>query len=356
MVITDNFQLRYTNCWEDTDLLLQHLAQDSGATYLSVASGGGNSLSILTLDPGRVDFIDVNPLQIYLTELKMCAIHLLSYKDCCAFLGYTDQQNRWEKYRDLLAQELSVPTRQFWDNQKKSIDIGIINAGRVARFFRIFAGYVFPLIHSKSKSHQLLARKSVEQQVAFYHEIWNNRRWKAFFKIFFHRSILRFIAPDPDFLNYVNDDMSTYLFKKTEEMFCSTMVQNNLVAQYLLTGEWGSLRHHYMRPENYACIKSRLDRVHLHVGFAEDLILKGIRYDGCNLSNIFEYTTMKEFEQLTKHLASGGNSGCRYVYWNILLPRIMEHAELSRVLDSSKESDVLDRVWLYRRCLVEHKH
>ena len=71
MVKTNDFILRYTNCWEDSDLLLQQINKGANAEYLSIASGGENSLSLLSLDPKRVHIIDINPLQIYLIELKI---------------------------------------------------------------------------------------------------------------------------------------------------------------------------------------------------------------------------------------------------------------------------------------------
>ena len=81
MVKTDNFQLRYANCWEDTEVLLRHINRGQGAQYLSIASGGENSLSLLYLDPERVHVVDVNPLQLYLLELKMAAIQQLDWED-----------------------------------------------------------------------------------------------------------------------------------------------------------------------------------------------------------------------------------------------------------------------------------
>jgi S-adenosylmethionine-diacylglycerol 3-amino-3-carboxypropyl transferase len=42
--------LRYANCWEDADVLLQHLAMEPNDKAVSVASGGDNSFSMLTTD------------------------------------------------------------------------------------------------------------------------------------------------------------------------------------------------------------------------------------------------------------------------------------------------------------------
>jgi S-adenosylmethionine-diacylglycerol 3-amino-3-carboxypropyl transferase len=40
--------VRYANCWEDADILLKALDVQEGGTYLSVASAGDNTFSILS--------------------------------------------------------------------------------------------------------------------------------------------------------------------------------------------------------------------------------------------------------------------------------------------------------------------
>ena len=44
----DRPRIRYAQCWEDADVLLQALAVQPGDVCLSIASGGENTLSLLT--------------------------------------------------------------------------------------------------------------------------------------------------------------------------------------------------------------------------------------------------------------------------------------------------------------------
>ena len=46
--------VRYANCWEDADVLLQALEIKPTGFYLSVASAGDNTLSLLSANPAQV--------------------------------------------------------------------------------------------------------------------------------------------------------------------------------------------------------------------------------------------------------------------------------------------------------------
>ena len=69
MVKTEKFILRYANCWEDADLLIQNLNCKKGDRILSICSGGENSLSLLCLNPQEIVVVDVNPKQLFILEL-----------------------------------------------------------------------------------------------------------------------------------------------------------------------------------------------------------------------------------------------------------------------------------------------
>ena len=58
----DHSTLRYAQCWEDADILLEALDIQPGDTCLSIASGGDNTLAMLGKGPERVIAIDLNPL------------------------------------------------------------------------------------------------------------------------------------------------------------------------------------------------------------------------------------------------------------------------------------------------------
>ena len=56
--------LRYAQCWEDADILLDALGVQPREICVSIASAGDNSLSLLTRSPARVIAVDLNPAQM----------------------------------------------------------------------------------------------------------------------------------------------------------------------------------------------------------------------------------------------------------------------------------------------------
>lgn len=355
MVKTDNFILRYANCWEDADLLTSWLASCQGGSILSVCSGGENSLSLLTCDPAEVLVVDVNPKQLYLLELKRATVQHHERESALAFMGYRPSSNRLGTYKSL-RKALTKDARSFWDKRETQIKKGIINDGRIERNLQKFAKWYRPLIHSSKTARELLRPKPLAEQQQFYRETWNNLRWRALFKIAFSNFSLRFLAPDPDFFNYVEVDTSAYLVEKVGRHFSSLACQNNHILHYGMFGEFGETLPHFVQEEHYEVIQSRLDRLTLHHGFAQDPIKKGRRFNGFNLSNIFEYTTREEFTTLAHELMEGAAPEVRFVYWNILVPRQLSAVEgigLTNLLDTSVDQDVPDKGWIYYRCLVE---
>src|SRR5450432_1124947 len=88
--------IRYANCWEDADILLQGLSPAEGNKILSIGSAGDNSFSLLTTNPEIVVAIDINKIQLYVIELKKAAIKKLNYEEALQFLGFTFCEKRIE--------------------------------------------------------------------------------------------------------------------------------------------------------------------------------------------------------------------------------------------------------------------
>src|SRR5436305_1783008 len=52
--------VRYAQCWEDADILVEGLEVQPGDVCLSIASAGDNSLALLTRNPSRVIALDLS--------------------------------------------------------------------------------------------------------------------------------------------------------------------------------------------------------------------------------------------------------------------------------------------------------
>src|ERR1700693_1337234 len=71
--------LRYAQCWEDADVLLEALDIQPGDVCLSIASGGDNALAMLSRSPATVLALDLSHAQLALLQLRVAAYRELSH-------------------------------------------------------------------------------------------------------------------------------------------------------------------------------------------------------------------------------------------------------------------------------------
>lgn len=246
--------LRYANCWEDVDLLLEGLAPHPGSKILSIGSAGDNSLSLLTTSPDIVVAVDVNKIQLYLIELKKNCIKYFSREETLGFLGFTTSASRASNF-ELIKKNLSPDCRQYWEVNFQQIADGVIHSGKFERYFRLFSQKVLPWIHSRSRVKSLLSTKTAQEQNAFYSEKWNTWRWRLLFRIFFSRYLMGKLGRDPAFLKEVKGSVSEFIYKKAEQHLKSVAAQNNYILRYNLSGSFGELLPHYLQESSYEMIK-----------------------------------------------------------------------------------------------------
>ena len=162
--------LRYANCWEDADILLKALQVQSTDRCLSIASGGDNSLSLLSEGPSEVVAFDINSAQLACMELKVAAIKLFEYDDLLDFLGVTQCRKRLTLY-DKLKEHLSNQCRAFIDGQRDALETGIIHWGKFERYFSIIRRRMLPLLYTKKTLKELLQQKNLEARMNFYQNV-----------------------------------------------------------------------------------------------------------------------------------------------------------------------------------------
>ena len=104
--------LRYSNVWEDADILCQALApRAKGGRLLSIAAAGDNSLALLTLAPKEVVAVDLNPAQLACLDLKRAAIQALPHAELLEFLGVEPSTRRLATYALLRKRLATASTR-----------------------------------------------------------------------------------------------------------------------------------------------------------------------------------------------------------------------------------------------------
>ena len=348
--------IRYANCWEDADILLDALKIETGDRVLSIGSAGDNSFSLLTGNPEFVVAVDINQVQLNLIELKKAAFKALDYEEFVQFLGSKSCHVRWDlflKVSPFLSQELT----DFWTERKFEIEVGIINQGKFEKYFSYFKRRILPLVHNKKRIIELFENKDEELQKQFFIEKWNNKRWQMLFKIFFSRFVLGRFGRDPKFLNEVKIPVSEFIFNQAKAHLSSVYCQKNYFLQYILTGKFRKDLPHYARKENFESIKKRIDKIIVHKGFAEDVFEK---YDGINkfnLSNIFEYMNQENFAETADIFLRNSLPKSVFAYWNLMVPRKMSEIDDSFIYEkeTSQILKKIDKGFFYSNFIVERK-
>ena len=354
-------RVHYAQCWEDPRTLTQALAITPKDDVVSIGSAGDNSFALLMGNPRSLTAVDHNAAQIFLLELKMRAIQELDYDDFVGFVGARGCANRQRLYVHLRTY-LSNQAKAYWDTHPRNISTGIIHCGKFERYFSIFRECMLPFIHGQQTTRQLLTASSLEQQRIFYYEVWNNRRWRWLFQVFFGRFVLGHMGRDPALFKYVTlDDISTELFSRTERGLTSVPIGDNFFVEYILTGGYNNLRtaHPYLSEWNFRFLKEQVSRVHLFVGDLQEYLhtLQPGSTSKFNLSDIFEYMSDNAFRLALSDIVRVCRPEAKLAYWSLFVHRSIPPGLSGQIDPCSSESEKLfavDRTFFYESFHLWH--
>ena len=315
--------IRYAMCWEDADVMLEALDVQPGDVCLSIASGGENSLSLLTRQPARVIAVDLSPAQIACLEIKCAAFRRLEHGQLLELMGARQSERRPMLYQALRG-ELTPATRSFWDGRPASIAAGIGSAGKFESYFALFRRYVLPLIHSRSEIEALFAPKSQAERERFFQDVWENRRWRSLLRLFLSRPVMGRLGRDPEFFRYAQGNLAEESLNRVRYALTVLDPARNPYFQWIVFGRYTTTLPHALRPENFELIRSHLDRLEWRIASLETTIAEAgnASIDRFNLSDIFEYLSPSATESAFEQIARAGRSGGRIAYWNMMVPRI----------------------------------
>ena len=79
--------VRYSQVWEDYELLSEGLKIQSDDHILSIASAGCNALAMLLEEPASVTAVDLNPSQTAICHLKKAGYTHLSHAEFVSLMG-----------------------------------------------------------------------------------------------------------------------------------------------------------------------------------------------------------------------------------------------------------------------------
>ena len=349
--------IRYAQCWEDADVLLNGLAIRPGDTCVGIASAGDNCLAMLTRDPAKVIAVDLNPAQLACVELRVAAYRTLDHAGLLRLIGSRPGDDRPELYQRCRSL-LSDDAQRFWDAHAAEVAAGIGTAGKFERYFATFRDRILPLVHGRKKIEALLEPRDRAGRLAFHTDIWNTWRWRWLFAIFFSRLVMGKKGRDPAFFRYVQDSVAERIRARATHAITELAPAENPYLHWIMCGTHREALPLALRPEHFATIRDRLDRFSWKLGTVEDALdqLGPASVDRFNLSDIFEYMGPEVYRAALERMVRAGRPGGRLLYWNMLVPRsrpaeladrLIAHEQLGRELLAA------DKAFFYSAVVVE---
>jgi S-adenosylmethionine-diacylglycerol 3-amino-3-carboxypropyl transferase len=353
----DSSTIRYAQCWEDADVLLEALDIEPTDTCLAVASAGDNALAMLSRAPQRVIALDLSPAQLACLELRVAAYRELGYEEMLRLMGSSpggDRASLYKRCRSLLSSE----TRRFWDGRGQDIEGGIGGAGRFENYFRLFRTRVLPLVHGRGRIEELFEPKSREARERFYTNVWDNRRWRWMLQTFVSRPVLGRLGRDSSFFRYANGNLSVHISERARHAFTVLDPAENPYLQWILLGTHSSSVPCALRRESFQRIRRNIDRLEWRLQSVEDFVRSSDRQriDRFNLSDIFEYMSPDDYRAALDGIVEAAAPGARLVYWNMLVPRTRPDDLADRITPLSslaQELHARDKAFFYSAVVVE---
>lgn len=349
--------IRYAQCWEDADILIDALNIQSDHTCVAIGSAGDNALAMLSQSPARLIALDISPAQIACLELRVAAYKELKHDELLELIGSRPSSRRLPLYRRCRAL-LSTETRQFWDGRSNDIELGIGSIGKLENYFRFFRTRVLPLIHPPGRINRLFENNDNQERQYFYNNGWDNRRWRLIFKAFFSRFLLGCFGRDPNFFNYVNGDVSRRFLARAHYGMTALNPVHNPYLQWIFFGCHKTALPYALRPENYEKIQRNIDKLEWRRQSVEDFLATqdAASVDRYNLSDIFEYMCLENYHHILERFIACSHSGTRLAYWNLLVPRRRPEYLAAQLHSLSSLAEALhqrDKTFFYSAFILE---
>ena len=337
--------IRYSQCWEDTEVLLESLNIQENDICFGILSAGDNVFSMLAENPKKVVALDISFPQIALAKLKKEVFNSLSYEEMLEFMGVMKSDKRVKIY-DRIRENLDKEVKEYWDFNKEGIEKGIIHTGKFEKFFKIFREKILPFVHSKKHVEKLLEKKSRQERIEYYDKYWNNFRWKLMFKLFFSKYIVGKLGRDKEFFRYAEKNISEEMKERSRYALCELNPYENPYINYVLTGNYRKdCLPYFLRKENFDKIRKNLHKVEIFQSSVEEYLDQiDFKINKFNLSDIFEYMSAENYSKLMGKIYDNAENNALLAYWNLIVERNSEKLDYkktdSEIAVTGKETNV----------------
>jgi S-adenosylmethionine-diacylglycerol 3-amino-3-carboxypropyl transferase len=356
-------QLIFTHNWEDPAVDERALRLQPGDTVLTITSGGCNTLGFLRFAPAHIYAVDINPAQTYVLELKKAVFKQLTHAEMTEFMGLApcpDRQRLYEKIREGLPND----AQQYFDAKLTLIKKGLLMNGRYERFLKIM-GRVLRLLQGRRKVEKLFTATTLAEQQTFYHQQWNNRRWRWIFAVLLNKKSLAKRGLNADYFHF--DDGSSSFSESFHKRAAHALTDLPIAGNYFLSlyflGKYTDRQQTpaYLSPEHFESIKAHINRAHAITADSKYWLEQQPDnfFDALALSNICELMDEADTHKLFQEVLRTAKPGARLIFRNLMIPREVPECFRAAIIKDealSQELQFADRSFVYGKVAAYTVH
>ncbi|NUT22763.1 MAG: DUF3419 family protein [Hamadaea sp.] len=307
-------RLFFAQVREDPQVEIDAFAGRWDGPIAVVSSAGCTALSLVAAGAPDVTGVDVNRTQNHLVEFKAAAIDRLDRRTALGLLGAAPMSADDRRYAYWgIRSVLSPAAGRYWDGRRSAIATGVLQSGVTERLMRLIARVV-RLIH-RGRVPELLRLSTLDEQRRFYRDEWDTPAWRALFRVLCNRLVLR-RAYDERFFAHVEDaSYAAHFHSVAEHTLTDLAIADNYFLHYLLTGSYpAASRPPYL---TQAVAIGRLGLV--DATFTDYLRTRPDQsMAGYALSNICEWLTADQIDELFAEIVRTARPGARLVFRNFV--------------------------------------
>jgi S-adenosylmethionine-diacylglycerol 3-amino-3-carboxypropyl transferase len=317
-----NDRLFFAQVREDPRAELAALRPGADDVVVVVSSGGCTALSLLAAGAGRVVAVDRNAAQNHLVELKAAATSL-GARAAVEFLGALPSRARADTYA-ALRHALTPAARGYWDERPAAIARGVLHAGVSERFIGMVVTAMRLAVHPSARVDRLLACRTLDEQRALYEREWNSWRWRAMYALLCNRMALRTTYPAQFFAHVENPSFARYFHKLAEHALTELPVANNYFLHEMFTGRYPLHELDGAPPYLSAAGAAAVSDARQQLELVDGSMTTHLRtcparsVDAFALSNICEWMSQEEVDELFREILRTAAPGARLVYRNFV--------------------------------------
>lgn len=308
----------YSSVLEDERIIDLGLRPRPGDRVVCVTSGGCFSLKCLLADVAEVVSVDLSPFQTALVALKAAAAAALGPDDLWAFLGLAPTNGRRALY-DAVRAAAPAAVAAFWDARLPLVERGVALAGSRDRALHR-AGRLVAAVQGRASVAALLACATAAEQEACYRDRFQTRRWRWLLDAAFHPRLLdRLVRVE----GANGDDVAGALRGEVEHVLRDVPAADNFYLHYVFTRTYPSREvcPAWLRASSHPVLRVRLPRLTCTTARLEAFLAAqpARSVDGFYLSNLLDWASPRDGDELFAGIARVARPGARLCGWSNIL-------------------------------------